>query len=204
MIIAFTGAGISKESGIDTFQDKPWIRERLTRSFAMFCPDEYRNVMRDFVDALSGKQPNDAHIALAEYNIPVITMNVDTLHEQAGTKELIKLHGRLPTEEEIPISDKLYNTPVLYGDAAPAYQEAYDMLEYLQKGDIFLVVGASQYTTVSTILRMNAMAVGAEIVEIQDSAATKVREFLEAHKNKIENFQERKRKIDKEREAGDV
>lgn len=204
MIIAFTGAGVSKESGIDTFQDKPWIRERLTRSFAMFCPDEYRQVMRDFVDALSGKEPNDAHKALAEYNIPVITMNVDTLHEQAGTQTLIKLHGRLPTEEEIPISNTLYNTPVLYGDAAPAYQDAYDMLDYMRRGDIFLVIGASQYTTVSTILRMNAMAMGVEIVEIQDSAATKVREFLDVHKDKIEDFQERKKKVDAEREAGKV
>lgn len=204
MIIAFTGAGISKESGIDTFQDKPWIREKLTRSFAMFCPDEYIQVMKDFVDALSDKMPNDAHIALAEYNIPVITMNVDTLHEQAGTQTLIKLHGRLPTASEIPISNTLYNTPVLYGDPAPAYQDAYNMLDYMQKGDIFLVVGASQYTTVSTILRMNAMSMGVDIVEIQDSASTKVREFLETHNNNIENFQERKRKIDKEREAGVV
>ena len=154
MIIAFTGAGVSKESGIDTFQDKPWIRERLTRSFAMFCPDEYRQVMRDFVDALSGKEPNDAHIALAEYNIPVITMNVDTLHEQAGTESLIKLHGRLPTEEEIPISDTLYNTPVLYGDSAPAYQDAYDMLDYMRKDDIFLVIeGRKQSSSKSKLLR---------------------------------------------------
>lgn len=204
MIIAFTGAGISKESGIDTFQDKPWIRERLTRSFAMFCPDEYRQVMRDFVDALSGKEPNDAHIALAEYNVPVITMNVDTLHEQAGTQTLIKLHGRLPTDDEIPICNTLYNTPVLYGDTAPAYQDAYDMMDYLEAGDIFLVIGASQYTTISTMLRMCAMQKKAQIFEIQDSAATKVREFLETYKENLEVFNERKKKVDAEREAGKV
>ena len=170
----------------------------------MFCPDEYRKVMRDFVDALSGKEPNDAHIALAEYNIPVITMNVDTLHEQAGTETLIKMHGRLPTEEELPICNTLYNTPVLYGDAAPAYQEAYDMMDYLKADDIFLVIGASQYTTISTMLRMCAMQKKAQIVEIQDSAATKVREFLEANKENIEDFNERKKQIDAEREAGNV
>lgn len=196
MIVAFTGAGISKESGIDTFQEKPWIRERLTRSFAMFCPDEYRNVMKDFVKTLSDKQPNDAHLALAEYGIPVITMNVDTLHEQAGTRHLIKLHGRLPTAEELEYCDKLYNTPVLYGDQAPAYQDAYNLMDYMMAGDVFLVIGASNYTTISTLLRMNAMMRGATVVEIQDSASTKVREFLSKNKDKIESLEERKKNVD--------
>lgn len=204
MIVAFTGAGISKESGIDTFQDKPWIRDRLTRTFAMYSPEDYRAVMKDFVETLSGKDPNDAHRALAEYNIPVITMNVDTLHEQAGTKQLIKLHGRLPNENELAYCDKLYNTPVLYGDAAPAYQDAYDLMDYLIAGDIFLVVGASQYTTISTLLRTNAMMRGVKVVEIQDSASTKVREFLEAHQENIEDFLARKKKVDDDREVGNA
>ena len=80
MIIAFTGAGISKESGIDTFQDRPGIREKLYRSYALAHPQEYREVMREFVNGMKDKEPNDAHIALAEYNIPIITMNVDGLH----------------------------------------------------------------------------------------------------------------------------
>ena len=42
MIIAFTGAGVSKESGIDTFQDRPGIRDYLVRSYANQNPEKYR------------------------------------------------------------------------------------------------------------------------------------------------------------------
>lgn len=55
--------------------------------------------MREFVDGIKDKKPNDAHIALAEYGIPIITMNVDGLHQKAGSKNVITLHGDLPTEE---------------------------------------------------------------------------------------------------------
>lgn len=197
MIIAFTGAGISKESGIITFQDMPGIREKLTRTYANRKPEQYREVMREFRDRLDGKEPNDAHKVLAEYNIPIITMNVDNLHELAGSKNIIKLHGRLPNDEELSICDRLYNTPVLYGDAAPMYQDAYDMVDYMRDDDILLVVGASEYTLISTQLRQAARYNGARVVEIQDNAATKVRKFIESHKDNIESFESRKETVDK-------
>ena len=188
MIIAFTGAGVSKESGIDTFQDRPGIRDYLVRSYAKKNPEKYREVMKEFVDTVSGKEPNDAHKALAEYGIPVITMNVDTLHEQAGTKNIIKLHGRLPKEDELEYCDKLYNTPVLYEDPAPMYEKGYDWIWLLEKGDIFLVIGASTYTIVSSQMRICALGAGAEVVEIQDNASVKVRQFLEKNKDKIDTM----------------
>lgn len=197
MIIAFTGAGVSKESGIDTFQDRPGIRDYLVRSYAKQNPEKYREVMREFMDTIKGKEPNDAHIALAEYGVPVITMNVDTLHEMAGTKDIIKLHGRLPTEEEWSYCDRLYNTPVLYEDPAPMYQNGYDWIWLMEKGDIFLVIGASTYTAVSSQMRICALGTGAEVVEIQDNAGTKVRKFLEENKDKIGSMEDFKRRIEK-------
>ena len=197
MIIAFTGAGISKESGIDTFQDKPGIRDFLVRSYAKTHPEKYREVMRGFIETMKDKKPNDAHIALAEYNIPVITMNVDTLHEDAGTKHLIKLHGRLPSEEELPYCDKLYNTPVLYEDPAPMYQKGYDLIWLLEKGDIFLVIGASDYTNISSQMRICALSSGAKVVEIQEKASVNVRKFLEENKEKIEAFESYTKRINK-------
>lgn len=197
MIIAFTGAGVSKESGIDTFQDRPGIRDYLVRSYANQNPEKYREVMKEFMDTIKGKTPNDAHIALAEYGVPVITMNVDTLHEMAGTKDIVKLHGRLPTEEEWPYCDRLYNTPVLYEDPAPMYQVGYDWIWLMEKGDVFLVIGASTYTIVSSQMRICAMGTGAEVVEIQDNAGTKVRKFLEENKDKIESMESFKRRIEK-------
>ena len=190
MIIAFTGAGISKESGIDTFQDRPGIRDYLHRSYAKRHPEKYRKVMRDFVDTVVGKEPNDAHIALAEYGIPVMTMNVDTLHEQAGTEHIIKLHGRLPNEDELDYCDKLYNTPVLYEDPAPMYEKGYDWIWLLREGDIFLVIGASTYTTVSSQMRITAMGAGAKVIEIQEQASVNVRKFLEENKDKIETMED--------------
>ena len=153
--------------------------------------------MRDFMNTMVGKEPNDAHKALAEYGIPVITMNVDTLHEMAGTTNIIKLHGRLPTEEEWSYCDKLYNTPVLYEDPAPMYQKGYDWIWLMEKGDIFLVIGASTYTIVSSQMRICALGTGAEVVEIQDNAGTKVREFLEKNKDKIESMDVFLKRIEK-------
>lgn len=135
--------------------------------------------MREFVDGIKDKKPNDAHIALAEYDIPIITMNVDGLHQKAGSKNVITLHGDLPTEEQLEYCDKLYNLPVLYGDPAPNYEKAYNAVDSLREGDIFLVIGASEYTTISNALRVLAKSCGAIVVEIQDHASVKVREFLE-------------------------
>lgn len=201
MIVALTGAGISKESGIPTFQDRDDIWDKLQRTYAIFYPEKYIEVMRDFVNLVADKKPNDAHIALAEYNVPVLTMNIDALHEQAGTKTLIKMHGRLPTEEELPYCNKLYNIPVLDGDVSPAYKEAYDMLDYMVAGDILLVIGASHSTSISDMLRIYAMLKGIEVVEIQDSASTKVREFLEANQDNLMDFEERKAIIDSAKET---
>ena len=185
MIVAFTGAGISKASGIPTFSDMPGFREQLTRSFANEYPQVYREMMKEFVNICETAQPNDAHFALAEYNIPIITMNIDGLHQRAAkdwgaeTQFILPIHGRLPTREELPYCAELTEAPVLYGDLAPGYMKAKRFIEKMQFGDTFLVIGASEYTSISMGLREDARMRGASIVEIQDNADTKVRQFLE-------------------------
>ena len=178
-VIAFTGAGISKESGIDTFQDRPGIRDKLTRTFAKTHPEEYRKVMREFCDIIKGKEPNDAHKDLARAGVQVITMNVDGLHEKAGSKNVIAVHGRLPEEHELDYCEKLVGAPVLYEDEAPKYQDAFDILYTLSKGDYLLVIGASTYTGVSVTVRQIAELCGATIIEIQEKAATEVGRVLD-------------------------
>ena len=120
-IIAFTGAGISKQSNIPTFMEAPEVRDKLFRSFAKTHHEEYNAVIRQLKENMRSAEPNDAHFALKEYNIPVITMNIDGLHAKAGTKAL-ELHGGLPEDDEMDIAWSLYNKPVLYGDAAPNYE----------------------------------------------------------------------------------
>ena len=179
-IIAFTGAGISKDSGIDTFQDKPGIRDKLTRTYAKKHPEEYKKIMWEFKKNCEGKEPNDAHIALAEYEIPIITMNVDTLHEQAGSKNVLKIHGCLPTDEEMEAPHLLSGKPILYEDPAPKYAEATSMVHYdLNRGDVLLVIGASTYTGISVQLREIAEFNGVRVIEIQEDAKTNVRKTLE-------------------------
>lgn len=180
-IIAFTGAGVSKDSGIDTFQDRPGIREKLTRTYAMNHPEDYKKIMWEFKKSIENKEPNDAHIALAEYEIPIITMNVDTLHEQAGSKDIIKVHGCLPTDEEMENPHLLTGKPVLYEDSAPKYQNAINKVYSLGREDILLVIGASTYTGISVQLRQIAEFNGATVIEIQEDAKTKVRETLQRY-----------------------
>lgn len=178
MIIAFTGAGISKDSGISTFMERPDVRDRLTRNFAVNYPENYRETVTEMAEMARSASPNDAHYALYDYKIPIITMNVDELHEKAGSKPLL-LHGSLPDENQYNRADELFNRPVLYGDPAPNYSKAYQMVDQLGEKDTLLVIGASRFTGIAVDLREIAYANGVNIVEIQEDAISKVRETLE-------------------------
>ena len=178
-ILAFTGAGISKQSNIPTFMETPDVREKLFRSFAQSHYTAYNAVIRQLKENMNGAKPNDAHIALAEYGIPIITMNIDGLHRAAG-RDAVELHGCLPEDDEMDAAWSLQGKPVLYGDPAPNYEKAYEMVFALEPGDVFLVVGCSFHTAIACDLRDIAKARGARIVEIQSDAAHNVRKTLEA------------------------
>lgn len=177
-ILAFTGAGISKQSGISTFMERPDVREKLFRSFAEQHHEEYNETIRALKDSMRNARPNDAHFALAEYGVEVITMNIDGLHKQAGT-DALELHGGLPENGEMDRAWQLYNKPVLYGDPAPNYQKAYEKVFALGEGDVFLVVGCSYHTAIACDLRDVAKSRGAKVIEIQSDAAHNVRKTLE-------------------------
>lgn len=176
-IVAFTGAGISKQSNIPTFMERPDVREKLFRNYANNHHEEYNEVIKQLKANMNGAEPNDAHIALAEYDITIITMNIDGLHKQAGS-DALELHGGLPEEDELSIAWSLFNKPVLYGDPAPNYQKAYEMVGALKKNDIFIVIGCSYHTAIACDLREVAKSRGAKIIEIQEDAAHNVRKVL--------------------------
>ena len=106
--------------------ERPDVREKLFRNYANNHHEEYNEVIKQLKANMNGAEPNDAHIALAEYDIPIITMNIDGLHKQAGS-DALELHGGLPEEDELSIAWSLFNKPVLYGDPAPNYQKAYEL-----------------------------------------------------------------------------
>ncbi len=108
-IVVLTGAGISKESGLDTFRDADglWARVRIED---VATPEAYRrdpdrvqgfyNARRQgLIDA--AVQPNAAHRALARLErgwpgeVLIVTQNIDDLHERAGSRNLIHMHGEL-------------------------------------------------------------------------------------------------------------
>ncbi len=111
-IVILTGAGISAESGIATFRDKDglWAKHDISEvatpeAFAR-NPAKVQSFYNQRRRDVTGAKPNAAHLALArlEQDLPkrhahadvlVVTQNVDPLHEQAGTKNLIHMHGEL-------------------------------------------------------------------------------------------------------------
>ncbi len=168
-VIAFTGAGISKASGVATFNDMPEIRERLTRDFATAYPVEHAEILEKMRQMVRPAQPNDAHLALAEYVVPVCTMNIDGLHQRAGSTHVIEMHGNL--EGEI----------VLYGDMAPGYQTAIDLVEEKARlpHPVLLMIGTSGYTMITHSMESLAISLGYQIIKINQSAETEVRLTLE-------------------------
>lgn len=183
-LISFTGASISKESGLDTFEN--FDRNKMSRSFADEFPEEYNAMIADFRSKIEKAQPNDAHFALAEYGIPIITMNFDDLHEKAGSKDgILHVHGVLPySKEELENASLLVGKPVLYGDIAPRYSRALGMLiDY----DKMLVCGASDYTGFANDIR----EIGCETLEVIDNINSRdLRKYIEEEFGWREKFEE--------------
>ena len=104
-ILVFTGAGVSKESGVDTFRDNGglWMNYDVQKVAHINAWKDDPQLVLDFYnmrknDMLSVK-PNLAHEIIAElekdFDVTVVTQNVDDLHERAGSTKVIHLHGEL-------------------------------------------------------------------------------------------------------------
>ena len=133
-LVILSGAGVSKESGIDTFRDKDglWKKHDAMKLASIEGWKEDPQAVLEFYNArrrqLLTVLPNKAHRLLAEleqwYDVDIITQNVDDLHERAGSTHVIHLHGELskvcssankedkesielrPLDEEIRLGDK--------------------------------------------------------------------------------------------------
>ena len=103
LIVVLTGAGISAESGIGTFRDKGGIWSRYNVE-DVATPEAFKrnpSLVYEFYNLRRAKvkdaEPNPAHFALAELersqDVLIVTQNVDDLHEKAGSKDVIHMHG---------------------------------------------------------------------------------------------------------------
>lgn len=177
-ITVLTGAGVSAESGISTFRDSDGLWENYKVEDVASIEGWYRNpaLVLDFYNArraqLAAVKPNAAHIAIADlekdYDVTVVTQNVDNLHERAGSTRIIHLHGELTKvrpenacndidgyseatvfdigTDSIHIGDMAPNGAQLrphivwFGEAVPKIEAAIDAVE---AADILLIVGTS-------------------------------------------------------------
>jgi NAD-dependent deacetylase len=169
-IVFFTGAGVSAESGINTFRDSGGLWEEHS-IYDVATPEAWQRnpelVLRFYNERrkqMASVEPNLAHKAIAElekhFEITVITQNVDDLHERAGSRNVVHLHGELRmarssknesllydfTNQEIKLGDtceegsQLRPHVVWFGEMVPKIVEA----EEIVKGaDLFVVVGSS-------------------------------------------------------------
>ncbi len=168
-LVVLTGAGISAESGLKTFRDADGLWEGHNVMDVASPEGWYRNtaLVLDFYNQrrrqLHEVKPNHGHIVLAElekdFDVHIITQNVDNLHEQAGSSKVLHLHGELlkvrstKNEEYIldwnhdlvlgDVDDKdnqLRPHIVWFGEMVPALEEAITIIE---QADYVAVIGTS-------------------------------------------------------------
>ncbi|WP_049252544.1 SIR2 family NAD-dependent protein deacylase [Neisseria elongata] len=167
--VVLTGAGISAESGLQTFRDSGGLWEGY-RVEDVCTPEAFARSPQTVIDfynarrrAAAAAEPNTAHFALADleraYDVQIITQNVDDLHERAGSGKVLHLHGELnklrstvdeneilPWQGDQTLADRdsrgypLRPHIVWFGEAVPLMEEAVRLVE---AADTVIVVGTS-------------------------------------------------------------
>lgn len=168
-IVVLTGAGMSAESGISTFRDSNGLWENHD-IMEVASPEGWRNnpsLVLDFYNKrraqLKEVKPNRGHEILAEleknFDVQIITQNVDNLHEKAGSSTILHLHGELTKvrsvadenyildwTEDLNLGDtdkngnQLRPHIVWFGEAVPAIDNAIPMMK---EADIVIIIGTS-------------------------------------------------------------
>lgn len=176
-IVFFGGAGVSTASGIPDFRSATGLYNRrentnfspeymLSHEFLMLEPDAFSDYVKKNLFAPEAK-PNGAHIALKELEdegklLGVITQNIDGLHQMAGSKKVLEIHGNLTDyycmdchkaytkEDFLKVSGALHCNcggvvrpdVVLYGEGLPmdVWSEAVSLIE---QAEVFIVGGTS-------------------------------------------------------------
>lgn len=170
-LVISTGAGMSAESGISTFRDAGGLWENYNVMEVASHDGFVRNpaLIHQFYNArrrdLLKAVPNAGHLGLVdlekEYDVYIITQNVDDLHERAGSKKVLHLHGELMKVRALDDESKVYTlrpeaietTPetvidghrvrphiVFFQEAVPNIEPAIDLV---QEADVFVVIGTS-------------------------------------------------------------
>jgi NAD-dependent deacetylase len=188
---AYTGAGISVESGIPPFRGDEGLWSRYDPKFLDIgyffeSPAESWEVIKEiFFDFFGEARPNRAHLALANLEMNgliarVITQNIDNLHQEAGSREVFEFHGnskRLICLAHMEVSlDHLPPTCrqcggllkpdfVFFGEAIPQLPLA-AAYEAASLSDVFLVIGTTGEVMPANQIPFMAKSNGAKIIEV--------------------------------------
>lgn len=168
-IVILTGAGISAESGISTFRDANglWEGHDVIKVASPIGWTKNKALVLDFYNKrraqLLSVLPNNAHKSLVkleqQYNVDIITQNIDDLHERAGSKNVLHLHGELLKVRSLKNPELIYTWKkdlkigdlceensqlrphiVWFGEEVPMLEKA---IEITSKADILLIIGTS-------------------------------------------------------------
>jgi NAD-dependent deacetylase len=180
-IVVLSGAGVSTDSGIPDFRSKDGLWEeypdhvnKMSRSYYNRRPKEFWPLYKDVfsLDTIEDYKPNSAHLFFKELEdkgkqVTILTQNVDGLHQKAGSKHVLEVHGSIRTatcpkcktkydldyllENDIPRCSKVNgkgNTcnfilkpdTVLFGDPIHHFKEG---LELAYEADLFITIGTS-------------------------------------------------------------
>lgn len=169
-IAVLTGAGMSAESGLSTFRDNGGLWDNYS-VYEVATPEAWkknRSLVLEFYNQrrkqLLEVEPNSAHLALAklqeDHEVRIITQNVDDLHERAGSKKVLHLHGELKKSRSTARPELIYDIEgwelkegdtcelgsqlrphvVWFGEAVPMMDEAEPIV---RDADVLLVIGTS-------------------------------------------------------------
>lgn len=229
-LVVLSGAGVSAESGFSTFRDNDGLWDRYDPQDVATPEGWQRNpkYVLDFYNGLREQirdaKPNQAHRIIAElekdYEVTVITQNVDNLHERAGSTRIIHLHGEATkvrpevgvyeqsgSEREvfdigydkIEIGDKAPNGKQLrphivwFGEAVPKIEAAIDEVA---KADIFVIVGTSLTVYPAAGLyryvgpKVPIYIIDPQSVAIHDNRTTHIREVATEGMNSLRKILE--------------
>ena len=212
--VSLTGAGVSAESGIDTFRSKDGLWKKFDpavyASIEVFKkdPSKYWTIRGDFIRNYDEYNPNPGHYALAELEKmglvrSVITQNIDGLHTKAGSEKVIEIHGSLRETyclqcrkeyvapnipEGIPpyceCGGVLKPNTVLFGESLP-HEALEGAYSEAQACNLMLVIGTSAVVQPAASLPLIAKERGSKIIEVNIEKAFPVADYFLQEKSGV-------------------
>ena len=220
-VVALTGAGISSNAGLPTFRGNNGLwtyidPEKFTMEFFRKNPEEWWSIAKDLFLPFFNARPTRAHYALAELESKgfleaIITQNIDGLHQMAGSKNVIEIHGNVNKlkcilcNEYYPLKDYieeikkgglprcprcgsiLKTGAVLFGEQIPR-NEYLLSIYYSSRCNLMLVIGTSLEVEPAATLPKYARENGAKIIYINKDVSEivgKEMEYLQGDSDEI-------------------